>query len=464
MTGDPGGANPARGETHEVGSIVWPDGVRINMSLNETLKELSAFIKEIAAKGNQPVPSNQPTLWFSHRDLGGLILWEDEVVQYKRCLDGLYKTVAATGYFSRKAVESLLQVAVLRALDAVNAFPHTSLDQRLGESLKELQAALATKPSFWSVHIRVIGLAPAGLPVDIGKVRFYQADEERMSELLDKTNVIIESGTNTPEQKHAFKEDFAKELRDQFGGKVIARVDAEAVDQTAAYDQALRELRLTLDVVNFYADVIHPSGDCAHVFLPGEGDRLVDLQPAFKEGERPEFVIRQSVRGPLADLSLAEMDSDKSAKLGFRRVADILANGQRNSFEDRILSAFQWAGRATIDERREEAFLLYAISLESLLLGSKVESELTYRLRMRCAHLLGLTFEAKQRIQRRVSELYRTRSKIVHSGSVQVTDADLSMIRFYAKNALIAVLTEHQFQNSRSEDDFDQWFEERLLA
>jgi len=54
----------------------------------------------------------------------------------------------------------------------------------------------------------------------------------------------------------------------------------------------------------------------------------------------------------------------------------LLDSRECNTFEQRVLTAFQWAGRATADDRREEAILLYLIALESLLLGEDVDREL----------------------------------------------------------------------------------------
>ena len=108
--------------------------------------------------------------------------------------------------------------------------------------------------------------------------------------------------------------------------------------------------------------------------------------------------------------------------------------------------------------------MLYAIALESLLLGSRSEAEIGYRLRLRCAHLLGLSADGKKRIMKQVSDLYGIRSKIVHSGSFEVTDGDLSLMRFVSKNALIAVLTEEHFLSMQNEREFEQWFEYQALG
>jgi hypothetical protein len=58
----------------------------------------------------------------------------------------------------------------------------------------------------------------------------------------------------------------------------------------------------------------------------------------------------------------------------------------------------------------------------------------------------------------------RVRSKIVHSGSFQVTDSEVREARQYAKQALLTVLNGKLFKDMRTEEEFDGWLEERLLS
>jgi len=75
----------------------------------------------------------------------------------------------------------------------------------------------------------------------------------------------------------------------------------------------------------------------------------------------------------------------------------ILGADHRTEIEEKILASIQWAGRAAVklQERREEAFLHYAIALETIMLGRKQDAELTYRLSMRTALFVGDTPEER---------------------------------------------------------------------
>jgi hypothetical protein len=127
------------------------------------------------------------------------------------------------------------------------------------------------------------------------------------------------------------------------------------------------------------------------------------------------------------------------------------------------LAAISLAGRATVDVRKEEAFLLYAIALESLVLIEGDKEELKYRLQIRIAHLLGNTVEGRRELSSEVGRLYNIRSQIVHSGRFQVTDSDLSLMRSIAKNCIMRLIIDDTFTTMSSVDDIVLWFSNEIL-
>jgi hypothetical protein len=144
-------------------------------------------------------------------------------------------------------------------------------------------------------------------------------------------------------------------------------------------------------------------------------------------------------------------------------VSAILANPNPSSLDDRILSSLQWAGRATIEGRKEEAFLLFCISLEALLLGNR-NTEISQTFALRGAHLFGQDTAHRKDIFKKLKCLYGIRSSIVHSGHTQVTQADLSKIRSLAKNAVWLMLVREPFSQMKTEEKLEEWFQTQLLA
>lgn len=149
---------------------------------------------------------------------------------------------------------------------------------------------------------------------------------------------------------------------------------------------------------------------------------------------------------------------------GFGRISKMLESDKPEKLEDRILRATQWAGRAFVDSRREESFLLMAIALESLLLANQSNENITYKVALRCAHLIGKAdLEARQRLVRDIKDLYSRRSMIVHSGKIEVSDAELGLLRHYLSAALFVVLNKEPFCSMKEENELEMWFEDRLL-
>jgi hypothetical protein len=142
----------------------------------------------------------------------------------------------------------------------------------------------------------------------------------------------------------------------------------------------------------------------------------------------------------------------------------MLNKSQRNEIEERIISAMQWAGRATVEDRNEEAFLLYAIALESLIMERGPSAELNFRLIHRIAHLLGTDFESRKNIRERTKELYKIRSKIVHTGSFEVSDSDLQYMRLFTKECIARILTGKEFETFEQDQQLIDWFDDRLLG
>jgi len=243
-------------------------------------------------------------------------------------------------------------------------------------------------------------------------------------------------------------------------GGTWCEVHVQAVDKDAALHVAERRLRLTVDVINFFADLTR---DKTRLFLPGDSGpspRFALRIPA--QGSDPDLSRVQA--GPADRFSFSQISPPMTRLLELCKVSDWLAKSRPSDLEDRILSAVQWAGRAAVEERREESFLLHAISLESLLLGGKSHTELTERLALRGAHLLAGDRGGRENIYKELKALYAIRSKIVHSGSREVTDDELARIGAVVRGALVTVLHLSPLAEMTAESQFEDWFKDQLLG
>jgi len=71
--------------------------------------------------------------------------------------------------------------------------------------------------------------------------------------------------------------------------------------------------------------------------------------------------------------------------------------------------------------------------------------------------------DAKRNTFKAVKRLYRIRSKIVHTGSRDVTSDQVSEMRQLCLTALLALCASEGTAEFSSSDQLESWFEEKLL-
>lgn len=413
-----------------------------------------------ATPGVRTYGINKDFALFSKVGLGGLVLTDETAKEYRQCVDSIHTQVAGkTEHISRSAVESSIQRAMLRAIDSVQASTEKDFSKRLTSALSDLSDELGTKPSTWEVHYPIEGVLPDKLPFTFGKCEFYFGDDACLDLLLGRVDRIIVSLVGEDAVQDA-RRDAETTIRQLVKGKTGVSATVDAVDAEAARLLARKMSRQIVDILNFYANLgNHPPSE---VLLFSEGRGPGALYTFLFAEEPPAFQSPMDRFGPAMRFSFAASHLDGT---GFQRMSDMLKKPEnaRSKIEDRLVAAFQWAGKASVEPRKEEAFLLFAISLESLLLERNDKSEISETLALRAAHLISGP-QSRRMVYEDMKRLYRVRSNIVHSGSVDVAEDQLSEIRYYARLALLTVLCSSHFSEMTKDEELMKWFQERLLS
>ena len=369
------------------------------MQVNDALKSVSAFLKSLRITNEVYDPTEGVTT-FSDDQLGGLTLSGKERSEYIKCLDDLVQSVFKQESFSRLGVERLLQTTILKAWNAEEGLEQIHPD-RVEQAVIWLRMALRAEPKTYLVYLPVVGIDPSSLPVKVGKVTFLPGDGRTVAAVKRPVSTIIASLKNEQSNKASFAKNMRYRISNCFRNNIVAELEVHAGDDDNAQEKAVRECRRTIDAINFFSDIFASSGAKACVTLLGEGNQVIRLTRKrektklmiilrqrsaadessihFKGKQIAAFTCPESARGSITELKLPRPGSTHAIDSGLARVSELLAKDDSTTLEERILSAFQWAGRATVDVRREEAFLLYMIALESLVLGSKTNSEITDR-------------------------------------------------------------------------------------
>jgi hypothetical protein len=428
-------------------------------NLQSATNNLGKFVRHLHSTPSAP-QSSVPEVFFSWADLGGLLLWGEDADQYRNCMRSFYKATAESTKLSHRTVDTAVQRAILMSLDPVKLQGGVRFERRLQDALSELGVALDVAPQPWEVHLLVHGVEKTTLPIRFGPAEFYYCDDIRAAYLHDKAERVLQRQGQREPNLERNKRIFGKEIESEFRGKCFARVNVEAPDDGAAFAMATDYLSETLDALNMFVGVLF-SGSCAAA-MPGDAPRSLSLAALFAEGAKPYLTQHHGHRGHWVPMDMSQLDSPGARKVGVARLSRIVASTQRNTFETRLLSSIRWAGQASVMNSPDQALVLYLVALEALLLGKKRSTSLELRLRL--AHLLGLSLEGKREIMRRAAQLYALRSAVVHEGSSIVTTEDISAAAYWTKNAIIGVLTDPEFSSMSEARELDGWFEEEILA
>jgi hypothetical protein len=392
------------------------------------------------------------TVMFSRPELGGLMLSQEEASGYRRCVETIHEFVGGEyGRVSRSAVEDATQITILKALDATGKDAERDFPRRLTREIEELRKSLKRAPDVYVVHLEVRGLDARGLPRQMGNAKFY---------VVDETNVPGEASDEATETQGKGASALRDRLIASIKTKTYASIEVEAFDMEAAVILAERELRMTIDVLNYFGDLL--SHEDTRVFLPGDAAPSGHLAIIENKNDSQKSKYSLSGRGRIVPFSFSSVN-DPRAVGALDKASSLLQKCNRNRWDSRILAALQWAGRASVEERKEEALLLFCISLEALLLTND-DKELAYQFALRGAHLLVKDGSRRKEAFEDLKALYKIRSKIVHSGKAEIFAMDVAKANLLAKSAIFIVLTTEPFSRFASEKEFNDWVEEQTLT
>ncbi len=428
------------------------------MSQQEALRRASEFLT--ALEKTAPIEGAPLSigLLFQRGDRGGTLSVE-EARAYRGVLTTLDEATGAKRYLTARILEGLVQDAILATYESgAPSSPERAAGVKT--ALKTLQGELERTPDTWTVYLPVSGVDIERGTLPFGRVRFHRKHGAFQVAALRAADAVIASGRDSQQNKEALRVAAGSRLRDVTGGDSVAEVSVQALDGEGAEVEARHIAAEVGSVLSFYAGVFSRNSAAVHIGEPPESR----FRHAFVIRKGAALSLRSKALGRGKLLSLTELKSARAQRLQARWVSRVLAKTSRNGVERRFLSAIVWCGRAHLQERRELRFLLYAIALETLLLPSKSESELGYRLRSRAAHLLAKNVEGRASISAELNKLYSVRSKIVHTGAEAVTDAQLQLIRSHVTRAILVCLTLPELRKMTSEDALETWFERKILS
>jgi hypothetical protein len=352
------------------------------MQINEALNDITAFLKNIRFEDSD-FDISQGITTFHQTQIGGMALTGSDRSTYIACLNGLITAVEdelstaikknganKDNSFSRKGLERLLQTTLLKAWNAeegLNQIP----ENRIQTAIKWLRKELTSPPMDYLVYMAVTGVDQSHLPVKIGKLTFVASKSTAARELRELTcNKLIPSDPGKDETIGA-KQQINDMLKTVLASTTLIELQVRAGDEDSARERAVTIGRQTIDVINFFADIFFDRESKACIALVGEEHEVVDgrderkstklaicvVHHAIDDEERVAYrgkyvsdvILTKEARGPLLGMRLPNPELSwrpGSIEELFARLSQVLVKDTLSPLEDRIVSAFQWAGRA----------------------------------------------------------------------------------------------------------------------
>jgi len=366
----------------------------------------------------------------------GLVMSDELALTYLETLEEMYDLASKDGSWNKSAIDDLLAKHLL----AVAKAESSGRPDVIKVQADEFEATLRAKLTTWEMDLSVFGMANDCAGLSFGKLRFM-------------TDVV-----RSPMQIPGILDPGVKTL------VLFARARVEAIDRKSATDRARDIVDRHLAVLNALCSDLVPSRTVlAHTNAASRKFTLYRSLPIAgpKSVSPEERELRSTFEGPAVPLSRADYEAFLKRRGGSRMSSLLEGSG---SFAGRLISAFETAGAAGVETRPQLSLLLFAIALESVVLGRDTQTEITYQLSARVAHLLSADLAPRKTIAKRVVDLYRLRSKIVHAGSTDVSEAEVESIREVCLNTLIALATLPAFAKMTSVDELEEWFKDRMLG
>lgn len=433
-----------------------PNNVK-ESQLREALKRARLFIEEIynsIISGSAINAGAKANI----NSTGSLVLSIESLDEESLITDALHGAVRGKDreVWTRKAIERLFNDALqnsLRSKDGNrNDFPN-----RLNSSIETLERSLRGNLYKWDIIFPVVGLRIPEEGIVIGNVNLQTNANEGIARVLD----ILAESTNTEEEKADFATMLRRQIEMVFNGASVAVVTVEAAEIHAAKNTARQDILETIDILNYFSIALYPRDLRVRIHLATETPFGRHEVLAFQDDEK--FSLELAREDALQEFDFTSIESVTAEKIGLSQIRSLLVKGVKTEMDRSIINAARIAGKAHVAGRHEDGFLLFAIAIESLIVGGKEQTDLTYKLSTRCAHLLGNDLDSRKTVSKDLKELYGIRSAIAHRGQSSFPEEKLTLIRRYALRIIRDFLTREEFREIETKVQLASWFDELML-
>lgn len=421
------------------------------------LRFVRNFLKNISTNISiySPLSDKHGDFWY-RKDEGFLFLKPKEREEYGKVHEKLVKEFCKEEDLSDSAIDSALKTAVFECLD-ISKRRNADIDVRLDKAIGRLWKFLNLPPEEYEVYIKVAGLDIASLPANFGRIRFVVFNAYQLQKL--KKPFQMKNPADLSDRLDAIDDMFKPLLNHS-----IAIVKVNARDKQAAKALAEREVRATLECLNFFSDIIPSCYTSLSIPTERKSNSIEWATVATESGTVNTFGVFTDTDATAGGFSIKKLRQNESpmVRSAIKRIESLLRKSD-DEVKELTLRAVRWGGRATTEETREESFLFFVIALECLLSPRGNSGELRYRFSQRIAQLIGRDTSERKEVMEKAKKLYDIRSKIVHSGHYETTEKRYYEVRNIAKIVIFKLLTNRYVKRFHHSKEFEDWLNELSL-
>ena len=390
---------------------------------------------------------------FWSRGDGTLHLSTDEYRDYRRLLENARLTLAPDGDLSESAIDSALQTAIFGVVDLAGT-RSANAEIRIEQAIDGFRSFVETPAQEYECWVEIEGLRTDALPAVFGATRFVLLgahDIEHLADLIRSKHTADQEG-----KLSTLHEWMAEDIR----GRPVAVLRIDARDGKAALSLAMRELGVTLECLNFFADIIPynrhrrrldgtRTPTCLRI---GEANLAIALRMtvandgSFTHSPEATKVGSFSIER-LRDLQPPAADAVK-------RVEALMVKKARSPVDELLLRAVRWVGRAADASTAEDQLLFSMIALECLALPTGA-SRPRQKLSARIADMLVGDDGDRGVLQEEVGRLYGIRSELVHEGSREIPGSASEWLFEVALEATMRALVSGEAEQAQTLRDLD---------
>jgi len=396
--------------------------------IKQIFRELVASISDVKPAGQPGVPHQLNQSLIIH---GSLVLHGSDADKFSDAIERIGAEVRKDGTWCRSSLTELFADCAAKVL----CQPPDHRQRAASTESERLVIALRAVPEEWEVELSVGGMLPDCSGFKFGRIEF------------------VAQSVKLPAPIPGLTKD------DKSVSSLFARISVRAVDQESAINAAENEVDHELAVLNALCADAPPSLMRIHRGQPENPFRYSVVRAKKAVVARHSMTFGSRTIG--IELPRLSLEGQIRARGGLH-VSGLLA--RQDSFARRIATGYAIAGAGCVEREPQLSFLLFAIALESTVLGAQVKAEIAYQLSARIVHLFGGDVARRRQLAKRVNDLYRLRSNIVHKGDTDIERNDLLRMWRTCMYALSILATNPKFSLMTDSEGLDRWFEDRLLG